>query len=82
MNSLVSASDCPTPAAVPSLPADYYARALALWPRLEHHRLARVKHDPGRVAALVARRTTLPKEAILELLGAPRAGTDTVSRDH
>jgi hypothetical protein len=82
MNSRVSASDHPTLAAPLSLPPDYYARALALWPRLERHRLARVKHDPGRVAALVARRTTLPRAAILELLGAPRAETDTSSRDH
>ena len=82
MNRLVSAPARPTPAAVPGLPPDYYARAQALWPRLESHRLARVKHDPGRVAALVARRTTLSYAAILQLLGVPPAELDAANRDH
>ncbi len=55
--------------------SDYCSRALALWPRLERHKLTRIKHDPGRLAALIARRTTLPEEAILELLGAPDSST-------
>jgi hypothetical protein len=59
---------------------DYYARALALWPRLDHPRLARVRTDPNRVAALISRRTTLPVEAILALLGESGA-PDTGSGD-
>jgi hypothetical protein len=66
----------------PDFPADYCSRALALWPRLERHRLARVRHDPRRVASLVARRTTLPRAAILQLLGAPFAESDSPKRDH
>jgi hypothetical protein len=69
---------------------DYCARALALWPRLERGRLARIRHDPKRVASLISRRTTLSYDAILELLGAPPAPADTAddapaaspARDH
>jgi hypothetical protein len=70
--------DSPTPAAPartsapgPETGPDYYGRALALWPRLEPARLGRVRRNPRRVAALVSRRTTLPVEVILALLGAP-----------
>jgi hypothetical protein len=49
---------------------DYYARAIALWPRLDS-RHCRARRDPRRVAALIARRTPLSREAILALLGAP-----------
>jgi hypothetical protein len=52
------------------VPTDYYARALALWPRLDHPRSTRVRHDPRRVAAMISRRTNLPLEGILALLGA------------
>jgi hypothetical protein len=65
----------------PDLP-DYFDRALALWPRLERPRLARVRHDPHRMAALISRRTTLSYVAILELLGASAAETDAPARDH
>ena len=71
-----------SPAPAPELAPDYCARALALWPRLERHRLARVRHDPRRVAALVSRRTALSLATILELLGAPSAESEAPSRDH
>jgi hypothetical protein len=61
---------------------DYGIRALALWPRLDVHRLARVRHDRNRVAALVSRRTTLSYVAILELLGDASDGSDAPVRDH
>jgi hypothetical protein len=50
---------------------DYYARALALWPRVDCARPGRVRRDPRRVATLISRRTNLSYRAILELLGAP-----------
>jgi hypothetical protein len=50
---------------------DYYARALALWPRLGYPRPGRVRRNPRRVAMLITRRTNLSYRAILELLGAP-----------
>jgi hypothetical protein len=61
---------------------DYGARALVLWPRLDIHRLARIRHDRHRVAALVSRRTTLSYVAILQLLGASSDETDALVRDH
>ena len=69
----------PTPA--PQLAPDYCGRALALWPRLERDRLARVRHDPHRVAALVSRRTALSLATIVELLGAPSVESEVSSRD-
>ena len=71
-----------SPAPAPELGPDYCARALALWPRLERNRLARVRHDPRRVAGLVSRRTALSLATILELLGAPPAGSDPPGGDH
>jgi hypothetical protein len=68
-------------ASLRDLAPDYWSRALALWPRLERHRLARVRHDPRRVATLVGRRTNLSRTAILHLLGAP-AERDSPKRDH
>ena len=50
---------------------DYYARGLALWPRLETPRPGHVRRDPRRIATLVSRRTNLSYQAILALLGAP-----------
>lgn len=86
MNSLagsaVTMTAAPLSDAPPSAAPDYYARALALWPRLERGRLVRARHDPGRVAALISRRTTLSFEAILELLGAPPVDADPSERDH
>ena len=54
---------------------DYYVRALALWPRLEPPRTERIRHDPNRMAARIARRTRLSREAILALLGAAADGS-------
>jgi hypothetical protein len=86
MNSLASGA-APTTSPPPSdslsdSATDYCARALVLWPRLERGRLARVRHDPIRVAALVSRRTTLSYAAILELLGVSSEESDVTTRDH
>jgi hypothetical protein len=48
---------------------DPAARALLLWPGLDRARLAETKGDPRRIARLVSRRTNLPPEAILRMLG-------------
>jgi hypothetical protein len=56
---------------LPQPKPDYYARALALWPRFERPRLSRVRRDPRRLATLISRRTNLSYQAILELLGVP-----------
>jgi hypothetical protein len=61
---------------------DYYARGLALWPRLVPPRPVRVRSDPHRIAALIARRTNLSYQAILALLGAPDDPSDTARLDH
>jgi hypothetical protein len=84
MNSVGTAPARVTPTLQPEPPADYASRALALWPRIERQRLARVKHDPRRVAALISHRTRLSIAAILELLGAPpmEAGAPKRARDH
>jgi hypothetical protein len=67
-------SGMPAPgASVPGADApgfpDYAARALLLWPGLDRGRLATTKGDPRRIARLVTRRTNLPPEAILRMLG-------------
>lgn len=46
-------------------------RALLVWPRLDAAALRRCNGDPERVAALVARRSSLPREAILGILTTP-----------
>jgi hypothetical protein len=43
-------------------------RALALWPRLDPAALRRCGDDPGRIAALIARRTTLSPDTIRQML--------------
>lgn len=48
---------------------DVRSRALAIWPGLDRRKLTRTCGDPGRVASLVGRRTALPREAILGILG-------------
>jgi 5-formyltetrahydrofolate cyclo-ligase len=53
----------------------YYERALSIWPRLDRRALSRCACDPQRIARVVARRTSLPMEAILALIVGP-----TVSR--
>ncbi len=46
-------------------------RALALWPGLDRRSLARCRHDPDRISALVARRTRLAPDVIRSLLNLP-----------
>ena len=46
-------------------------RALLVWPRLDRAALRRCGSDPARVAALVARRSSLPRESIVSILLAP-----------
>lgn len=48
---------------------DVQSRALAIWPGLDRRKLARTCGDPFRVARLVERRTALPLDAILGMLG-------------
>jgi hypothetical protein len=43
-------------------------RALFLWPRLDRRALTRCGCDPYRIAAYVARRTSLPLESIVAML--------------
>jgi hypothetical protein len=53
-------------------------RALALWPRLERRALRRCGHDPTKIAELVARRTSLPPEAIVRILLVPQTTEDEI----
>jgi hypothetical protein len=53
-------------------------RALALWPRLDRAALRRCHDDASRIAALVARRTSLPPEAIRDLLTMPAVATTEI----
>jgi hypothetical protein len=53
-------------------------RALALWPRLDRAALRRCRNDARRIAALVARRTTMPPDAILNVLTMPRVADDDI----
>jgi hypothetical protein len=80
MNRLTPATADTNPPPPGTMP-DYCSRALALWPRLERHELARVRHDPRRVATLISRRTTLPHAAILQLLVASDLADETAGRD-
>ena len=49
----------------------YYERALSIWPRLDRRALSRCAGDPQRIASVVARRTSLPIDAILALIMGP-----------
>lgn len=46
----------------------FAARALLLWPRLDARALRRCRDDPRSIATLVARRTSLSVEDIVEML--------------
>lgn len=61
---------------------DYYARGLALWPRLVPPRTGRVRKDQRRLATLISRRTNLSYRAILEPLGVPDEQAKTPVLDH
>ena len=54
-------------ASSPNLPPTVI-RAQYLWPRLNRRMLARSQGNPARIADLVARRTSLPVDTIIELL--------------
>ncbi len=56
------------PPAATNPPHVLSARALALWPRLDRRKLTRCGGDPRRMAALIARRTTLSRAAIVAML--------------
>ena len=47
-----------------------------MWPRLDRAALRRCKDDPHRIAALVARRTSLPRESIVQMLTLPPVSSD------
>jgi hypothetical protein len=49
----------------------YSQRALNIWPRLDRRALSRCACDPGRIARVVARRTSLPLDAIVWLITRP-----------
>jgi hypothetical protein len=67
------------PVALPPTPLSALERrALALWPRLDRAALRRCRQDPGRIAELVARRTTMPPEAIRQVLLMPAVTDDEV----
>jgi hypothetical protein len=65
----------PSPRQRPTVEAcAFMQRALLIWPRLDRRSLARCGCDPRRIAAYVARRTSLSVEviaAILEECGRP-----------
>ncbi len=68
--------------ATPDLPSAGVAlerRALALWPRLDRAALRRCRQDPARIAALIARRTTLSPESIKQVLLMPAVSDEDVS---
>jgi hypothetical protein len=68
--------------ASPGLPSTAVAlerRALALWPRLDRAALRRCRQDPGRIAALISRRTTLSPESIKSVLLMPVVSDEDVS---
>jgi hypothetical protein len=54
-------------------------RAMALWPRLDRAALRRCRQDPTRIAALIARRTSLSPEAIKQVLLMPTVSDEDVS---
>lgn len=56
--------------------AYFERRALALWPRLDRAALRRCHQDPERIAALVARRTSMSLEAIKSVLTMPVVSDD------
>lgn len=51
-------------------------RALSRWPGLDRHALARCRHDPERIARLVARRSSLMPRTIRVLLEVPTVAPD------
>ena len=60
----------------PGWESELVRRALSIWPRLDRAALRRCKDDPHRIAALVARRTSLPRESIVQMLTLPPVSSD------
>jgi hypothetical protein len=61
----------PVPASNPRSAVEkcvFVQRAMFFWPRLDRRTLARCGCDPRKIAAYVARRTSLSVDAITELL--------------
>lgn len=79
-SSMVDDVDRGCPAGDPAA-CDVRQKALAVWPGLDRRKLTRTCGDPKRVARLVERRTALPRESILGILGAGvRRPTRTLAR--
>ncbi len=55
----------------PAWGPDIDRRARSMWPRLDPRALRRCRHDPRRIARLVARRSSLGVETILGMLVGP-----------
>ncbi|HEX7949567.1 MAG TPA: hypothetical protein VF494_04390 [Candidatus Limnocylindrales bacterium] len=64
----MDAIDRPPPRDGGTAAADVRRRAMAMWPGLDRKKLARTCGDPARVARLIERRTTLPRESIIGIL--------------
>jgi len=65
----------PTPARA----SEVEQRAYALWPRLDRKAIRRCAGDTRCIVSVVARRTTLPSDAIRLLLLLPRVSHDEAS---
>ncbi len=52
---------------------------MALWPRLDRAALRRCHQDPGKIAALISRRTSLSPETIKQVLLMPAVSDEEVS---
>ena len=55
----------------------YLERALLLWPRLDRARVRKVADDPARIAEIVERRTSQPRDVILAMLTRQSAAFST-----
>ena len=51
-------------------------RALAIWPRLDAAALRRAGEDVDRVASIIERRSSLPRESIIGILRMPEVTDD------
>jgi hypothetical protein len=63
----------------PNAPCRVDRRALLRWPGIDRRALARCRHDPNRIARLVARSTHLDPHAIALVLVAPVLGADEIA---
>ena len=65
-----------SPAASPASRELLRRRALAIWPRLDRAALRRAGEDVDRVASIVERRSSLPRESIIGILRMPEVTDD------